>query len=403
MIRNIASLGSLSSKCVLLRSDLNVPLQDGVITDDGRIRASVPTMKKLLDVGSKVVVAAHLGRPGGVVDKKFSLAPVAKRLEQLLGVVVKFATDTVGDSAQSMVANLLPGEIVLLENLRFHEEETSKDEMQRLEFAKKLAALADCFVSDGFGVVHRKQASVYDVAKLLPSAAGDLVLNEVNVLKRITDEPVRPYTVILGGAKVADKLGVIKNLLEHADTIMFGGGMAYTILHAMGYAVADSLLEDSQKDVVLEYLDIAAKRGVEVVLPKDVLVAEKFAADTVYEVVSAKDIESSSFGAAGIGLDIGPLTVQDFSEHIAKAKTVFWNGPVGVFEMDTFSNGTKGVALALKNSAAFTIVGGGDSASAIRNLGFVDEDFGHISTGGGASLEYLEGKTLPGLTVLEGN
>ncbi|MEU6411200.1 phosphoglycerate kinase [Microbispora sp. NPDC046933] len=381
---------------VFVRADLNVPLDGETITDDGRIRASVPTIRKLVERGAKVVVAAHLGRPKGSVTPKYSLAPVSRRLAELLGEDVAFATDVVGESAQSVVAGLQDGQVALLENLRFEPGEESKDDAVRGEFAGKLAALAELYVGDGFGAVHRKHASVYDLPKRLPHAAGDLVLAEVEVLRKLTEDPARPYVVVLGGAKVSDKLGVIANLLSKVDRLLIGGGMAYTFLKSQGHEVGKSLLQEDQIDQVKGFLEEAASRGVELVLPVDVLAATEFGADAPYEVVDATAIPADREG-----LDIGPRTRELFASKLADAQTVFWNGPMGVFEFDAFSGGTRAVAEALVNSKAFTVVGGGDSAAAVRRLGLPEDGFSHISTGGGASLEYLEGKTLPGLAALE--
>lgn len=399
-MRTIESLGSLTDRTVIVRCDLNVPLADGVITDDGRIRASLATIRELREAGAKVVLISHLGRPKGVPEERYSLKPVAARMAELLGSPVQFVGETVGEAATAAVAALASGDVVLLENLRFNAGETSKDDAERGAFAQQLAALGDVFVSDGFGVVHRRQASVYDLAQLLPSAAGRLVAAELEVLKRLTDTPERPYAVVLGGSKVSDKLGVISHLLERVDTILIGGGMLFTFLAAQGHAVGASLLESDQLDTVRGYLATAAERGVQIVLPTDVVVAEAFAADAAHEVVPADAIESSAFGAAGLGLDIGPDSAAAFAEVIAGSRTVFWNGPMGVFEMPAFAHGTRTVAQALADTDGFTVVGGGDSAAAVRALGFSDDQFGHISTGGGASLEFLEGKSLPGLEVL---
>ncbi len=396
MLRTIDSLGDLDGKTVLVRSDFNVPLKDGVITDDGRIRAALPTIKRLLDSGAKVVVAAHLGRPGGKVNPDFSLAPVAARLSELLGTDVVLADDVTGDSAKAAVAAAAPGDVVLLENVRFDPRETSKVDAEREELAAEYAALADAFVSDGFGVVHRKQASVYDVAELLPSAAGELVFKEIDSLSKATDNPERPYVVILGGSKVSDKLGVIANLLTKADALLIGGGMAYTFLKAQGNEVGKSLLEEDQIDTVKGYLETAKKNGVEIVLPVDTVVAPEFAPDAPATVVPVTEIPADQ-----MGLDIGPATSELFAEYILKAKTIAWNGPMGVFEFEAFADGTKAVAGALEKTEGFTVVGGGDSAAAVRLLGFDENKFSHISTGGGASLELLEGKTLPGIAILE--
>jgi phosphoglycerate kinase len=395
-VLTIDDLGDLRGKRVLVRSDLNVPLDGRTITDDGRIRASLPTIQRLVDAGARVIVTAHLGRPKGAPDPKYSLAPVAERLTELLGAPVAFAHDTVGEDAQRVVGELQDGQVALLENVRFNAGETSKDEAERGAFADQLAALADAFVSDGFGVVHRKQASVYDVAKRLPHAAGGLVLAEVEVLKRLTENPERPYAVVLGGSKVSDKLGVIEALLGLADSILVGGGMVFTFLAAQGHEVGKSLLEEDQLDTVRGYLDTARERGVKIVLPTDIVAATAFSADAEHSVVAADAIPADR-----MGLDIGPDSSKAFAAELADARTVFWNGPMGVFEMEPYSHGTRAVAQALVDSDAFTVVGGGDSAAAVRTLGFDEAAFGHISTGGGASLEYLEGKQLPGLTVLE--
>lgn len=382
---------------VLVRADLNVPLDGETITDDGRIRASVPTIRTLADRGAKVVVCAHLGRPKGQVKPEFSLKPVAARLQELLGLDVAFATDVVGDSARATVAGLQDGQVALLENLRYEPGEDSKDEALRGEFGAKLAGLADLYVGDGFGAVHRKHASVYDVPRMLPHAAGGLVLAEVEVLRRLTEGTERPYVVVLGGAKVSDKLGVIANLLTKVDRLLIGGGMAYTFLKAQGHEVGGSLLQEDQLDQVRGFLDEAAKRGVDLVLPVDVLAATHFADDAPYDVV-----EATAIPADREGLDIGPRTRELFASKLADARTVFWNGPMGVFEFDAFAGGTRAVAEALVASQGYTVVGGGDSAAAVRRLGLPEDGFSHISTGGGASLEYLEGKTLPGLAALEG-
>ena len=396
MSKRIEELGDLTGRRVLVRSDLNVPLEGTTITDDGRIQASIPTLKYLLDSKARVVVLAHLGRPKGTPDLKFSLAPVAARLGELLGREVAFATDTVGESARQTVANLADGEIALLENVRFNAGETSKDEAERAAFADQLAALGDVFVSDGFGVVHRKQASVYDIAKRLPAAVGKLVEAEVNVLRRLTENPERPYVVVLGGSKVSDKLAVIDNLMTKADTLVIGGGMVFTFLAALGHEVGASLLEEDQISVAKQYVEQAKSAGVELILPTDIVVAPAFAADAPATVVPAAKMPSDQ-----IGLDIGPDSAATFAAAITKAHTVFWNGPMGVFEFPAFAAGTKAVAEALTKVSGLSVVGGGDSAAAVRILGFADDQFGHISTGGGASLEYLEGKSLPGLEVLE--
>ena len=399
-LRTIDSLGSLAGRTVIVRCDLNVPLAGAQITDDGRIRASLPTLNLLINAGARVVVVSHLGRPQGAPDAKYSLAPVAQRLSELLGKAVTFASDTVGSSAAEAVDGLADGEVALLENLRFNAGETAKSADERREFARKLAAFGDAFVSDGFGVVHRKQSSVYELAELLPSAAGTLIVTELDVLERLTESPTRPYSVVLGGSKVSDKLGVIAHLLPRVDSVLVGGGMLFTFLAARGLKVGASLLESEQLDVVRGYLAKAEELGVEIVLPTDVVVASKFGADAEHQVRPADDIEGSPWGESGLGLDIGPETAARFAEVIRASKTVFWNGPMGVFELAPFAAGTKTVAQALTEVDGLSVVGGGDSAAAVRALGFTDGQFGHISTGGGASLEFLEGKSLPGLEVL---
>ena len=396
----LITAGDLRGKRVLVRCDLNVPQDaDGTITDDGRVRASLPTIKALTQAGARVVVCAHLGRPKGTPEERYSLAPVAQRLQELLGAPVAFAADTVGESAQSAVRGLEDGQVALLENLRFNVGETSKDEAVRGAFADELASLADVFVSDGFGVVHRKHASVYDVAQRLPHAIGGLVQAEIDVLKRLTESPERPFVVVLGGAKVADKLGVIESLLKIADRLLIGGGMSYTFLAAQGHEVGKSILDADRLDLVKGYLRQAQELGVEIVLPTDVVVATGFSADAEHRVVAVDQIPHDMEG-----MDIGPATREVFAAKLANARTVFWNGPVGVFELAPFAEGNRAVAQAvvsLTKTGALTVIGGGDSAAAVRQFGFTDDQFGHISTGGGASLEYLEGKALPGLTVLE--
>jgi len=391
-----STLGDVQGKRVLVRSDLNVPLDGSSISDDGRIRASVPTIRQLADAGARVVVMAHLGRPKGSPDPAYSLAPVAVRLGELLGTTVTFATDTVGSSARAAVDGLADGQVALLENVRFNAGETSKDDAERGAFADQLAELGDAFVSDGFGVVHRKQASVYDVAQRLPHAMGGLVAAEIDVLRRLTESPERPYVVVLGGSKVSDKLAVIDNLLGKADRLLIGGGMVFTFLKAQGHPVGKSLLEDDQVETCREYLRRAADSGVEILLPTDIVVAAEFSADAEPLVVAADAIPDDR-----IGLDIGPDSGAAFAKAIHGARTVFWNGPMGVFEFPAFAAGTRAVAEALTEVDGLSVVGGGDSAAAVRQLGFADEAFGHISTGGGASLEYLEGKTLPGIDVLK--
>ena len=399
-LRTLDSLGSLAGRRVVVRADLNVPLKDGVITDDGRVRATLPTLNALINQGARVVVCSHLGRPDGEPNPKYSLEPVAQRLSELLGKPVAFARDTVGVSAQEAVASLGDGDVAIIENLRFNPGETSKDADERRAFAQELAALGDALVSDGFGVVHRKQASVYELAELLPSAAGLLIEKEGDVLDRLTENPERPYAVVLGGSKVSDKLGVIEHLLPRVDTLLVGGGMMFTFLAALGHKVGASLLEKDQIDTVKGYLAAAEERGVKIVLPVDAVVAASFSADAEHVVAAVDALEDTPFGASGLGLDIGPETAKTFAAAIAASKTVFWNGPMGVFEMAAFADGTRAVAKALTEVDGLSVVGGGDSAAAVRQLGFRDDQFGHISTGGGASLEFLEGKKLPGLEVL---
>jgi len=397
-VKTINDLGDLLGKRVLIRCDFNVPLDGETITDDGRIKAALPTLKQLVDAGAKVVVMAHLGRPKGEVNPKYSLAPAAKRLGELIGIPVKLAGDVVGPSASETVAGLADGEIAMLENVRYEPAEESKVDADRAALAAKYAAFGDVFVSDGFGVVHRKQASVYDVAKLLPNAAGHLVEKEVAVLKKLTATPDRPYVVVLGGAKVADKLSVIDNLLKVADTLVIGGGMGYTFLKAKGYEVGTSILDSEKIEVVKGYVAQAEAAGKQILIPLDAVVTPEFG-----DAEHKSTVDADAIPADQMGLDIGPKTAALYADAIAGAKTVFWNGPMGVFENPAFAEGTQAVAKALAETDAFTVVGGGDSAAAVRQLGFADDQFGHISTGGGASLEYLEGRTLPGLDVLEGN
>lgn len=400
-MKSLADLGDLRGKRVVIRCDFNVPLDGDVITDDGRIKAALPTLTYLREQGAKVVVLAHLGRPKGQVNPKYSLAPAAKRLGELIGAEVKLAADVVGESAAQTVASLADGEICLLENVRYEPGEESKDEAERGALAARYAALGEVFVSDGFGVVHRKQASVYDVAKLLPGAAGYLVEKEVTVLRKLTEDPERPYVVVLGGAKVADKLAVIDNLLKVADTLVIGGGMAYTFLAAKGLNVGTSLLDESNIETCKSYLAQAEAAGKKILLPIDVRIAESFDFDarTVGEI---EIVDVNAIPVNKMGLDIGPKTEVLFAEAIKAAKTVFWNGPMGVFEIKELSGGTAAVAKALTEVDGLSVVGGGDSAAAVRVLGHADDEFGHISTGGGASLEFLEGKELPGIAVLEG-
>ncbi|MGO2374946.1 phosphoglycerate kinase [Brevibacterium aurantiacum] len=394
-----------SHRTVLVRSDLNVPMDEGTITDRGRILASAGTIKALAEAGARVIVMSHLGRPKGEPDPQFSLHPLAPELAKAIGRDVAFAADTVGEEARTKAAELADGEVLLLENLRFNPGETSKDDSERQAFAAQLAELADDFVSDGFGVVHRKQASVYDIAALLPHYAGSLVRAEVEVSDRLLNSPQSPFTVVLGGSKVSDKLGVIDNLIDRADNLLIGGGMVFTFLAALGHDIGSSLVEKDRVDDVKGYLERAEVGGANIVLPTDIVMAASFAAEAENWVCPIADLESTPAGAQGLGLDIGPDSAQAYADVISNSTTVFWNGPMGVFEFPAFSAGTKAVASALTNqagsdSARLTVVGGGDSAAAVRTLGFADDEFGHISTGGGASLEYLEGKTLPGLEAL---
>lgn len=396
-IRGIDQL-DVAGKTVLVRSDLNVPLDGTTITDDGRIVASVPTIKALLDRGAKVVVLAHLGRPKGEPDAKYSLAPAATRLGELLGQPVTLAPVTSGPEAAAVVAQISGGQVAMLENVRFDARETSKVESERAELAAEWAALGDLYVSDGFGVVHRAQASVTELAKALPHAAGLLVEAETKVFRKLLDNPDRPYAVILGGSKVSDKLGVVQNLLKSVDRLLVGGGMAYTFLAAQGHSVGNSLLEKDQIETVKELVAGATAAGIEVVVPVDIVVADDFAATANTQIVDADSIPDG-----WEGLDIGPKTRELFAAKLADAKTVVWNGPLGVFEMEPFSGGTRAIAEAMTKLDATTVIGGGDSAAAVRLLGVDEAGFSHISTGGGASLEFLEGKTLPGIAVLEDN
>ena len=391
-IKTLAS-AEVSGKKILLRCDLNVPLKDGVITDDGRIRASLPTIKFLLEKNCSVVIVAHLGRPKGERKPELSLSPVAKRLSELLGLEVKFFESAIGAGEKTKALN--SGEVLLLENIRYESAETSKEESERVQLAKELASYADFYVSDGFGAVHRKHASVYDVAKLLPHAAGFLVSAEVDVLKKLTENPQRPYGVVLGSAKVSDNLAVIENLLGKVNVMAIGGGMVFTFLAALGNEIGKSLVESDQLETVLNLIKRAKDLGVKLILPTDIVVAPEFSADATPTVVSANQIPRDQ-----MGLDIGPESARNFAVEISGCETVFWNGPMGVFEFSNFANGTKVVAEALTKVKGVSVVGGGDSAAAVRKLGFADSDFGYISTGGGASLEYLEGKDLPGISVL---
>lgn len=404
-MRTFDDAGIFAGHTVLVRSDLNVPMDDGTITDRGRILASAGTIRSLAEAGAKVIVMSHLGRPKGEPDPQFSLAPIVPELADAIGRPVAFAADTVGDDAKTKAAALSDGDVLLLENLRFNSGETSKDDAQRQEFASQLAALADDFVSDGFGVVHRKQASVYDIAALLPHYAGSLVRAEVEVSDRLLNDPARPFTVVLGGSKVSDKLGVIDNLIDRADNLLIGGGMVFTFLAALGHDIGSSLVEKDRIDDVKAYLERAEAGGARIVLPTEVVMAASFAADAENWVRPVAELEDTPAGADGLGLDIGPESAGAYAEIIAGSTTVFWNGPMGVFEFPAFAAGTKAVAQALTvegtdEGQRLTVVGGGDSAAAVRSLGFADDAFGHISTGGGASLEYLEGKTLPGLDAL---
>ena len=397
-------LPSVVGRTVIVRSDLNVPLEAGKVTDDGRIRASLPAISELADAGAKVIVLAHLGRPNGTFDPATSLGPVAERMRQLTDHPVVLAKDVTGSSAQHQAEQLSNGQILVVENVRFDARETSKDDTERRALAQEIAALAGAngaYVNDAFGAVHRKHASVYDVAALLPSYQGPLVATELNVLNQLIIEPRRPYTVVLGGSKVSDKLAVIDNLLDRADTLLIGGGMAYTFLKARGYDVASSLLEEDQLPVVQEYLQRSADGAAKIVIPTDTVVAEAFRPDAQYAVVNVDAMSSGPGGSAGLGLDIGPETAKQYAAHIEASATVFWNGPMGVFEMKNFAAGTRTVAQALTKIKGLSVVGGGDSAAAVRALGYNDDAYSHISTGGGASLEYLEGKTLPGIEALK--
>jgi phosphoglycerate kinase len=395
-VKSVSDLGELTGKRVLIRCDLNVPLDGETITDDGRIRASLPTLNELRDGGAKIIVMAHLGRPKGQVNPKYSLAPAAKRLSELLDTEVRLASDVVGESARAIAGSLGNGDVAMLENVRYETGEESKDDAARGALAEQYATLGDIFVSDGFGVVHRKQASVYDIALRLPNAAGQLVQAELDVLRQLIETPARPYVVVLGGAKVSDKLAVIASLIKTADTLVIGGGMAFTFLAAEGYEVGKSLLEEDQIEKVRRYFSDAAAGGKQIVLPSDIVVAPEAAAEAEPSVVPAAAIPPDQFG-----LDIGPDSARVFAGVIRHAKTVFWNGPMGVAEWKNFAAGTKAVGQAVTEVNGLSVIGGGDTAAAVRDLGFRDDAFGHVSTGGGASLEYLEGKTLPGLAVLD--
>lgn len=393
----------VSGRAILVRSDLNVPLDGGSVTDDGRIRASLPVLEKLADAGARVLVVAHLGRPKGQPDPQFSLAPVADRMAELTQSPVKRASDLVGSSARAAAAELQDGEILLLENVRFDARETSKDTDERVELARELAALtgeSGAYVNDAFGAVHRRHASVFDVAAELPAYQGDLVASELEVLTRLTTDPGRPYTVVLGGSKVSDKLAVIENLIPKADTLLIGGGMVFTFAKALGHGIGASLVEEDKLDTVKAFMDRAEGQNCRIVLPTDIVMAASFSAEADHEVRPLEDLEGGTHGAEALGLDIGPETAETFATEISASNTVFWNGPMGVFEMAAYAHGTFAVAEALSETDGLSVVGGGDSAAAVRALGFADSAFGHISTGGGASLEYLEGKTLPGIEAL---
>ena len=393
----------VTGRTVLVRSDLNVPLKGSAVTDDGRIRASLPVLEKLAAAGARVIGSAHLGRPKGEPDPQYSLAPVADRMAELAQAPVRRAADVVGSSARQASAEIQDGQILLLENVRYDARETSKDEAQRAELAQELAALTGAFgayVNDAFGAVHRRHASVYDIASRLPAYQGDLVATELEVLNRLTVNPGRPYTVVLGGSKVSDKLAVIENLIPRADTLLIGGGMVFTFAKALGHAIGESLVEEDKLDTVRDFIERAAVQNCRLVLPTDIVMAASFAPDAEHEVLPLNTLEGGAHGAEALGLDIGPESAQTFATEISASNTVFWNGPMGVFEMEAFAHGTKAVAEALSETEGLSVVGGGDSAAAVRALGFADTAFGHISTGGGASLEYLEGKELPGLTAL---
>lgn len=393
----------VEGRTVLVRSDLNVPLDGSTVTDDGRVRASLPVIEKLSKAGARVIVTAHLGRPKGEPNPKYSIAPAAAKLAELSDLDVVTATDVTGEDARAKAAALTNGQVLVVENVRFDARETSKDEAERTEMAKELAALTGengAFVGDAFGAVHRKHASVYDVAKILPAYLGDLVKTEVDVLTKVISNPERPFIVVMGGSKVSDKLAVIENLIGKADKLLIGGGMVFTFLKAQGHTIGGSLVEEDQVETVKGYLEKATAAGTEIVLPTDVVYAAEFKADAKHEVRPVNDIEGGELGADGMGLDIGPDSAKAFADAIAEAKTIFWNGPVGVFEMEAFAGGTKAVAEASANGSGMSVIGGGDSAAAVRTLGFSDDQFGHISTGGGASLEFIEGKDLPGVSVI---
>jgi len=391
-IKTLSDL-ALQNKRVILRCDLNVPIKDGVITDDGRIVASLRTIRKLLDAKCSIIVIAHLGRPKGEPSKELSLAPIAKRLGELLNEDVEFSSEITGLTTRAQ--SLKAGQILMLENIRFISAETSKDEQERMLLAKELSTYAEIYVGDGFGAVHRKHASVYELAKLLPHAAGELISSEVAVLEKLTLSPDRPYGVVLGGAKVSDKIGVISNLLNKVNVIAIGGGMVFTFLAAQNKQIGKSLVETELIPIVKDLLNRAEQLGVKLILPTDIVVAKEFSESSQPTIVSVNEIPIDQ-----MGLDIGPESAKYFAQEIVKCKTIFWNGPMGVFEFPNFAQGTKIVAQSLTQVQGISVVGGGDSAAAVRKLGFEDKQFGYISTGGGASLEYLEGKELPGLVAL---
>ncbi|MFZ9101103.1 MAG: phosphoglycerate kinase [Pontimonas sp.] len=399
-LRTLESLGDLTGKVVGVRLDLNVPLDGATITDDGRIHAALPTLNELAAAGARIVAMSHLGRPKGAPDERYSLQPVARRLAELWSGSVHSVEAVTGTEVSDAVKALQPGDILILGNLRFDPRETSADASDRLELAHEIASVCDVVVSDGFGVVHRAQASVVELESLRPSAAGRLIESEVKVLSQLTGEPERPYTVVLGGSKVSDKLGVIDSLLPKVDHLLIGGGMVFTVLQALGHRTGASLLEADQIDTVRGYLSRARELGVTIHVPTDIVMAHGFAPDAAHEVLSVENLESGAGGAGAMGLDIGPASAQAFAEVISESRTVFWNGPMGVFEFDAFAAGTRAVAEALTTVNGLSVVGGGDSAAAVRLLGFDDDQFGHISTGGGASLEFLEGKSLPGLEAV---
>lgn len=393
----------VSGRRVLVRSDLNVPLDGSTVTDDGRVRASLPVIRRLSDAGARVIVMAHLGRPKGEVDPRYSIAPAAQKLAEISELDVVVADDVVGQDAQAKAAALADAQVLVLENVRFDPRETAKDETEREALAQELAALTGqdgAYVNDAFGAVHRAHASVYDIARILPAYIGDLVRTEVEVLTKVVSDPERPFVVVMGGSKVSDKLAVIENLIGRADKLLIGGGMVFTFLRAQGYSIGASLVEQDQIETVRGYLERAAGEGTEIMLPTDIVYAQAFAADAKHEIRPVESIEGGEIGDTGMGLDIGPDSAAAFAREITAARTIFWNGPAGVFEMEAFANGTRAIAQALADGSGMSVIGGGDSAAAVRTLGFDDDQFGHISTGGGASLEFIEGKQLPGVAVL---